>query len=92
VTHWWQVQRRDEVILDELGESGDLLVFFLHDLDVLCELDDSLAVRLKSKLSYDSELNLSAEWEDNLLVPDHTVPRLLLGCQDTPSVRGTLEC
>ena len=32
------VHGRDEVVLDELSKSGDLLVFLLHDLDVLGKL------------------------------------------------------
>ena len=91
LTHGWQVERRNEIVLHKLGEPGDLLVFLLHDLDVLSELNDALAVRLKPKLTDHAELNLRAEREDNLLVPDHAVPRLLLGGQDPPLVRGTLE-
>jgi len=46
LTHGWQVERRNEIVLHKLGEPGDLLVFLLHDLDVLSELNDALAVRL----------------------------------------------
>ena len=92
VAHGRQTERRNEIILYELSESRDFLIFFLHYLDVLSELYDSLAVRLKSKLSDHSELNLRAEREDNLLVPDHAVPRLLLGGQYAALVGRTLKC
>ena len=92
MAHGRQTERRNEIILYELSESRDFLIFFLHYLDVLSELYDSLAVRLKSKLSDHSELNLRAEREDNLLVPDHAVPRLLLGGQYAALVWRTLKC
>ena len=92
MAHGRQTERRNEIILYELSESRDFLIFFLHYLDVLSELYDSLAVRLKSKLSDHSELNLRAEREDNLLVPDHAVPRLLLGGQYAALVGRTLKC
>ena len=38
----WEVHWRDEVVLDKLCESGNLLILLLHYLDVLCKLDSSL--------------------------------------------------
>jgi len=46
VAHGRQTERRNEIILYELSESRNFLIFFLHYLDVLSELYDSLAVRL----------------------------------------------
>ena len=92
LTHGRQVERRNEIVLHKLGEPGDLLVFLLHDLDVLSELNDALAVWLKPEPSNDSELYLRAERKDNLLIPDHAIPRILLGRQDTALVWRTLKC
>ena len=35
----WEVHWRDEVVLDELCESGNFLILLLHNLDMLCKLD-----------------------------------------------------
>ena len=40
------MQRRDEVVLDEKGETCDLLVLALQKLDVLVELDYALKIGL----------------------------------------------
>ena len=92
VAHGREVERRNEIILHQLGQPGNLLVLLLHHLDMLSELNDALAVRLKPEPSDDSELNLCAEREDNLLVPDHAITRILLGGQDPALVWRTLEC
>ena len=92
MAHGREVERGNKVILDQLSQPGDLLVLFLHHLDMLSELNDALAVRLKPEPSDDSELNLCAEREDNLLVPDHAITRILLGGQDPALVWRTLEC
>ena len=91
VAHGWQVERRNEIILHQLGQPGNLLVLLLHHLDMLSELNDALAVWLKPKPRDDSELYLRAEREDNLLIPDHAIPRILFGRQDTALVWRTLK-
>ena len=42
------VHGRDEVVLDELSKSGDLLVFLLHDLDVLGKLQHKFVMVMVS--------------------------------------------
>ena len=91
VAHGREVERRNEIILHQLGQPGNLLVLLLHHLDMLSELNDALAVWLKPEPRDDSELYLRAEREDNLLIPDHAIPRILLGRQDTALVWRTLK-
>ena len=92
MAHGRQVERRNEVILHQQSQPGHFLVLLLHHLDMLGELNDALAVRLESKPSNHSELNLRAKREDNLLISDHAITRILLGCQDTALVRRALKC
>ena len=35
-----QVERGNEVVLYQLSQPGDLLVFFLHNLDMLSKLEE----------------------------------------------------
>jgi len=86
------VHGRDEVVLDELSKSGDLLVFLLHDLDVLGKLDDSLSVWLEAELRDDAELYLGAEREHELLVADHAVTGLLPRHMQPGLMGRSLEC
>ena len=46
-------------------------------------LNNALTIRLKTKLSDDGELYLSAEREHHLLISDHAVTSLLLGQTDS---------
>ena len=48
-----------------------------------CYLDDSLTIRLEPELRNDRKLNLCAQWEHDLLIPDHAVTSLLLGMVNT---------
>ena len=48
VTTRGHVHRRDKVVLDELSKSGDLLVFLLHDLDVLGKLQHKFVMVMVS--------------------------------------------
>merc|ERR1719322_231859 len=77
-----QVHWRDEVVLDKLSQSGNFLVFLLHNLDVLSKLNNSLSVRLKSKLCDDRQLNLCTQGKHNLLISDHAITSFLFGHMD----------
>ena len=46
----WKVHRRDEIILDELCESGNFLILLLHYFDVLCKLDKTCQYKLQQYL------------------------------------------
>lgn len=87
----WKVHRRDEIVLDELCQSCYFLILLLHNLDMLCELNNAFTIRLETKLSDDRELYLSAEREHDLLIPDHTVTGLLLCQTDSRQMRRSLE-
>ena len=45
-------------------------------------LNDSLSVRLKSKLCDDRQLNLCTQGKHNLLISDHAITSLLFGHMD----------
>ena len=70
------VHGRDEVVLDELSKSGDLLVFLLHDLDVLGKLQhkfvgvmvstiEDISTSMKYKLQSGSSINLTMQCNGN---------------------------
>ena len=70
------VHGRDEVVLDELSKSGDLLIFLLHDLDVLGKLQhkfvgvmvstiEDVSTSMKYKLHSGSSINLTMQCNGN---------------------------
>ena len=70
------VHGRDEVVLDELSKSGDLLIFLLHDLDVLGKLQhkfvgvmvstiEDVSTSMKYILQSGSSINLTMQCNGN---------------------------
>lgn len=88
----WQVERWDEVVLNQLSQSCHFLILLFHDLYVLCKLDDSLTIRLEPELRNYRQLNLCAQWEHDLLISDHAVTSLLLGMVNTTLMWRCFKC
>ena len=85
------VHGRDEVVLDELSKSGDLLVFLLHDLDVLGKLQHKFVMVSGSSINLTMQCNgndwyliLSNSSSQSYKLPGRKNTRKCLQLQTTP--------